>query len=322
MIKRIVYAAVASLAMTSFAHAEYPTRPIRLVIASAPGSGGDALGRLLAQHMASFLKGSIVVENKPGAGGAVAMEALASSTPDGYTIGLGSNSSHILIPIINKSISYDPIKDFTPIGALGTAQTLLIAAPDFPANSLQELLDLANASKNPIQYASWGNGSSGHFCGALLSHGAKVTLEHIPYKSVAQIQTDLLGGHVQLGFVDMGSGITMVKDGRTKPIASCTERTGNLPEVSGYNDAEINISGKAIPSPRWALYVPVGTPGEAAGRLSQALETTLKNIELRSWMESQGISPVFIEGEKLVGMNQKDIEFWTEIAKAADITVQ
>lgn len=322
MHKKMVMALAALVGVAAQAQSEFPVKPVRLLVTSAPGSGGDTLGRLLAERMGPLLKGTVIVDNKPGAGGAVAMDMVARAPADGYTIGLGSNSSHILIPAVNAKLSYDPIKDFAPIGRVGGASTLLIAHPDFPANRLEDLLALAKQSKESVQYASWGIGSSGHFCGALLNYKMNAGLTHVPYKSVAQIQTDLVGGHVKLAFVDMGSGTSMVKSGRAKAIASCTERTPSLPDVPSYAEAHITFPGQDVPKSRWTLYAPAATPAPALEALSRALKTTLEMPDVKTWMAGQGIDAGFVDGAKIRELNREDLAFWKNIAKVSNITAE
>lgn len=319
MFGKIACAMLAMFGLITQAQAAYPEKPIRMIVVSAPGSGGDALGRILAEYMAQELKGNIVVENKPGAGGAVGMDYLAHAEPDGYTFGIGSNSTHILIPIINKRINYNPLKDFTPVASVGSAQTLLIAGADFPADNVQDLIKLAKSSKEAVQYASWGNGSSGHFCGALLAYSAKIDLMHIPYKSVSQIQSDMLGGHINLAFVDMGSGLTMLKGGKVKALASCTERTAQLPNVPGYADSKLDVADVKYPVPRWAMYLPKGAPQSVVNRLAAALKAALDQPKVKEFMDTQGVTPVLIKGDVLGKMNAEDIAFWEQIAKVANI---
>ncbi|KWT97676.1 MULTISPECIES: tripartite tricarboxylate transporter substrate binding protein [unclassified Variovorax] len=303
------------------AHAQpvYPAKPIRLLVNAAPGSGGDSLARLLAEKLARELNGTVVVENKPGAGGTIAMDMLTRAAPDGYTLGLGSHSTHILGPASSRHVPYDPVKDFTPIGKVGSAATLLIAVKDYPADNLDEVVALSKRSKEPLQYASWGNGSSGHFCGELLNYRFKLGMAHIPYKSVAQIQTDLIGGHVKLAFVDMGTGTAMVKGGKAKAVASCGDRSPSLPEVASYSDLDVDVAGKRPTPPRWTLYAPARTPAAVSAPLAKALRATVESPEVKAWMLNQGIVPGFIEGEKVREMNREDLIFWTGVAKAANI---
>ena len=322
MMRRLLTTALAALAFAAQAQApaDYPTRPIRFVLISAAGSGGDTLGRLLADKMAPLVKGSFVMDNKPGAGGAIATDAVAKAAPDGYTIGLGGATTHVLLPASNPKLSYNSVRDFAPIGQVGTASILLIATNDFPANNVKELVALAKKSPGSVQYASWGNGSTGHFCGELLNLRTQAQMSHIPYKSVAQIQTDMLGGHIKLAYVDMASGSPMVKAGRVKAITACTSRSPSLPQVASYDDDGIDFEGKRMGALRWALYAPAGTPRPIVDRLSAALRQVLDMPDVKSRLLELGITAAFVGGDELRDMTVADIESWKQIAKAASIS--
>ena len=323
--RRLLIAALAGAALTaSQAQAQgtgdYPTRPIRFVLISAAGSGGDTLGRLLADKMAPLIKGNFVVDNKPGASGAIATADVARAAPDGYTIGIGGATTHVLLPASNPKLSYDSVKDFAPIGQVGTASILLIATNDFPANNVKELVALSKKSPGTVQYASWGIASTGHFCGELLNLRTQAQMSHIPYKSVVQIQTDMLGGHIKLAYVDMASGSPMVKAGRVKAITACTSRSPSLPNVGSYDDEGIDFAGKRMGALRWALYAPAATPKPIADKLSAALKQVVEMPDVKARLLELGITADFVAGAELSDMTAADIEAWKNIARAANIS--
>ena len=299
---------------------DWPTRPIRFILISAAGSGGDTLGRLLADKMAPLIKGNFVVDNKPGASGAIATSDLARAAPDGYTIGIGGATTHVLLPASNPKLSYDSVKDFAPIGQVGTASILLIATNDFPANNVKELVALSKKSPGTVQYASWGVASTGHFCGELLNLRTQAQMSHIPYKSVVQIQTDMLGGHIKLAYVDMASGSPMVKSGKVKAITACTSRSPSLPNVASYDDEGIDFAGKRMGALRWALYAPAATPKPIVDKLSAALKQVVEMPDVKARLLELGITSAFVGGDELRTMTAADIESWKQIAKAANIT--
>jgi tripartite-type tricarboxylate transporter receptor subunit TctC len=320
--RKLLIAALALIACTSAlaqATSGYPSRPIRFVLISAPGSGGDTLGRLLADRMAPIIGGTFVMDNRPGAGGAIATDLVAKAAPDGYTIGIGGATTHVLLPASNPRLPYDSVKDFEPIGQVGTAAILLIATHDFPANNVKELVALARKQPGSVQYASWGQGSTGHFCGELFNLRTQAGMSHVPYKSVAQIQTDMLGGHIQLAYVDMASGSPMVKAGRVKAITACTSRSPSLPEVSSYDDEGIDFEGKRMGALRWALYAPAGTPRPIVDKLADALRQVVEMPDVRQRLLELGITPAFVDGEALKAMTAADIEAWKKIAQVAGI---
>lgn len=323
MIRQLLAAtAFACLALSAQAqsHADYPSHPIRFVLISAPGSGGDVLGRMLADKMGPILKASFIPDNRPGASGAIATEIVAKAPPDGYTIGIGGATTHVLLPASNPRLPYDAVKDFSPIGQVGTASILMVATNDFPANNLKELVALAKKSPEGLQYASWGAASTGNFCGELLNLRAQTRMEHVPYKSVTQIQTDMLGGHIKLAFVDMASGTPMVKSGRLKAIAACTSRSPSLPDVSSYEDEGIDFAGKRMGALRWALYAPAGTPKPIMDKLSAALKQVIEMPDVKTRLLDLGISAAFVGGNELREMTAADIAAWKQVAKAANIT--
>ena len=313
--------AFASLVAQAQSAADYPNRPIKFLLISAPGSGGDTLARLLADKMGPLLKGTFVVENRPGAGGAIAVDATAKSAPDGYTITLGGATTHVLLPASNPKLPYNAVKDFAPIGQVGTAAIVLLAANDMPINNLKELVAVAKTTPEGLQYASWGNGSTGHFCGELLNLKNQLKMAHIPYKSVAQIQTDLLGGHVKLGWVDMASGTPMIKAGKVKAVITCTSRSPSLPNVSSYEDEGIDFNGKRMGALRWALYAPAGTPKPIVDKLASALKTTVEMPDVKARLLELGILASFIPGDELSELTLKDIEAWKEVARQANISM-
>lgn len=323
MRKILLACALAATALMAHADeaADYPNRPIRFILISAPGSGGDTLGRLLADKMAPLLKATMVIDNRPGAGGSIAINAAAKSAPDGYTITMGGATTHVLLPAANPKLPYDAIKDFAPIGQVGTAAILLVANKDFPADNLKELVALSKRKPGSVQYASWGIGSTGNFCGELLNLKTGAGMSHIPYKSVAQIQTDLMGGHIKLGFVDMASGTPMVKDGRVKALITCTSPSPSLPSVPSYESEGIDFNNMRMGALRWAMYAPAGTPAPIVAKLAAALRTTLDMPEVKSRLLDLGIHADFVGGDELTRMATQDIEAWREVAKRAGITM-
>lgn len=299
---------------------DYPSKPIRFILISAPGSGGDTLGRLLADKMAPLLKATFVVDNRPGAGGAIATDMAAKAPPDGYTIAIGGATTHVLLPASNPKLPYNSVKDFEPIGQVGTAAILMVATKDFPASTVQEVVALSKKTPGGVQYASWGNGSTGHFCGELFNLKTDAKMSHIPYKSVSQIQTDLLGGHVKLAFIDMASGTPMVRSGQLKAITACTSRSPSLPNVSSYDGEGIDFIGKRMGALRWALYAPAGTPKPVMDKLSHALKTTVEMPDVKDRLLELGITAAFVGGDELRTMTAADIESWRQIAKRAGIS--
>lgn len=320
--KKLFVLACALLGFSVQAQDTFPSRPIRFVTVASPGGGGDAIARMLADKMGPLIGGTFYVDNKPGAGGAIAADAVAKAPADGYTILLGSFTSHVLLPSVRAKMPYDSVKDFAPIGRIGTAPILLMAANDFPANNVKELVDLAKRSSNPLMYASWGVGSTGHFCGALLAQRTQIKWTHIPYKGIGPIQTDLLGGQLKLAYVDMATGSPMVKSGRVKAIASCIARSPSLPDVRGYEDDGIDFSGKSAVAPMWGVYAPAATPKPVLDKLVGALKQVIDMPDVRERLLGFGVSANFLTGDAYRQSLAEGITQWREIARLSEIVIE
>ena len=317
----IVAAGIGLAAFAANAQSDYPNHPIRFVLVSSAGGGGDAIARMISDKMAPMIKGSFFIDNKPGAGGAIATEIVAKAPADGYTILLGGYTTHVLLPTVNPKLPYNPVKDFMPVGQIGTASILFVATNDFPANNLKEFIALAK-SKPGLQYASWGNGSTGHFCGELLRQKMGLDISHVAYKSVGQIQNDMLGGHIKLGFVDMATGSPMVKAGRVKALGACTSRSPSLPELGSYEDEGIDSAGKRISPPMWAIYAPTGTPKPILDKLSAALKATVEMPDVKARLLDLGITPGYLPGTELRENLAASIDAWKPVAQTGNITME
>lgn len=310
----LTLAAWALHAQTS-APTDYPSRPIKMLLPFSAGGGGDALGRLLAEHMGKRLKQTIVVENKPGAAGTMGTHSVAMSPADGYTFTIGGMTTHLLAPVTYTKLPYDPIKDFSVIGRIGNSSIVLVAANDFPANNLKEYIALAKSKPGMVQYGTWGLGSTGHFCAEVLSQKAGLQMQHVPFKSTTQLMTDMLGGHIKTGFVDMATGTPFVKDGKVKALAVCTQRSPSLPQVASYKEQGVDFDQTLS----WIMYAPAKVPQNALDKLMAVLEASLKESEVTQKMLSLGISPDFVPGPEQAAANVRDLAVWRKIAQDANI---
>lgn len=297
---------------------DYPDRPIRMLLPFSAGGGGDTLGRILAERFSETLKQPVIVENRPGAGGTIGTRAVAQSAADGYTITIGGMSTHVLSPAVYKTLPYDPIKDFTSLGAIGTSSILVIAANDFPANDIASLKALSASRNAPIQYASWGIGSTGHFCGEVLVQKGGLQLQHVPYKGTTQVITDVIGGHIEVGVIDMATATPMVRQGKVKGLAVCTRRSPSVPDIASYKEQGVDFDREL----NWAMYVPAGTPAPVVTRLSSALEEMLKDPVIVDKLLGLGITAHYIPGPEHEKANAADIAAWKAVAQDAGIQPQ
>ena len=318
--KKLPFAATLLAALVSApAHADdYPSRPIRMLLPFSAGGGGDTLGRILAERFSAELKQPVIVENKPGAGGTIGIASVARSAPDGYTITIGGMTTHILSPSVYKDLPYDPVKSFTSLGAIGNSAIMVIANNDFPANDIAGVKQLEASRAEPVQYGSWGIGSTGHFCGEVLVQKGEVKLQHVPYKGTTQIITDVIGGHVDLGFVDMATATPMIAQRKVKALAACTKRSPSVPDIRSYKEQGIDFDRDL----NWAMYVPVGTPGPVVDRLSSTLEKVLKEPDVVDKLLGLGITARYVSGPAHQKASIADIEAWKAVAREAGIKPQ
>ena len=308
---------IAAVAVSGAARAEsdYPNRPIKMILPSAPGGGGDLFGRVLAENMRKILGQPIVVENNAGASGTIAINQISKSKPDGYTFGLGTMTTTTLAPAVFEKLPYDPIKDLTTIARVGTSPIILVATSDFPANTLKEFVAAAKASKEPLMYGTWGIGSTGNFCAEILAQKAGVKLTHVPYKGTAPVVAALLGGEIKVAWLDMATGTTAVGTGKIKPIGMCTRRTSNFPDVATYKEQGIDFDQWT----GWAVFGPPGMPKEIVEKLGAALRQTVEDPAVSAKMIGWGITPDYVSGPQQAEINAREIEVWKKIAKDASI---
>jgi tripartite-type tricarboxylate transporter receptor subunit TctC len=281
------------------------------------GGGGDVLGRLLADRMGKRLGQTIYVENRTGAAGTIGTQQAATSPADGYTIMIGGMTTHVLAPAVYPNLPYDPIKDFTTIGRIGTSAILLVATPDFAANDLHALAEMSKKGE-PVQYGSWGVGSTGHFCGEILSQKGGVRLQHVPFSGAAKLANDMIGGHISVGLVDMATGTPLVKDGKLKGLAVCGGRSPSLPQVASYKEQGVDFER----SLSWVMYAPAGVPAPIVQKLSSSLKESLAEPDIVERLLALGITAEFIAGDQQRDINARDIEAWKQVANDAKIEVK
>jgi tripartite-type tricarboxylate transporter receptor subunit TctC len=297
---------------------DYPSRPITLVLPFAAGGGGDALGRLLAESFSKRMGQPVIVENRPGAGGVIGTQYVARTKPDGYTITIGGMTTHLLAPIVNPSVQYDPLKDFVPIGGIGNSPIVMLAGNDFPANDIAGLKALDAKREQPLQYGSWGPGSTGNFCGEILKLKANLRIEHVPYRGTTEVVTGLIGGQIPVGFVDMATAVPQIRGGKLKALALCTKPSPSLPKVRGYVDQGIDFDR----SLSWVMYAPAGIPAPVLKKLSDALSSALQEKTVQERLLSLGIEPDFVPSAQEHDILKRDYASWKQVADEAHIRIQ
>ncbi|WP_158215198.1 tripartite tricarboxylate transporter substrate binding protein [Candidimonas nitroreducens] len=300
----------------SVAHAAYPERPIRLVVPYAPGGGSDVLARLVANAMSRRLSKSIVVENKGGAGGALGLEYVVRAPADGYTLILLSTSHASNAAVM--SLTYDVIKDVTPIGLIASGPWILVVNSNLHVSDVTELLALAKAKPDSLNYASSGTGSSTHLATALFAQKAGIKVTHVPYRSSGQALTDLIAGRVQFMLASAPSVTGYVRDGKLKALCvSTAKRSPLFPDLPTAEQAGIHGFAEAL----WhGLAAPAKIPEKIVTALNQSLVSSLAEPSLRKQFETQGLEPQASTPQEFSTMLANDVALWRAIAKSIDIS--
>lgn len=298
----------------------WPNRPITLVVASGPGSGVDIAAREMAQKLAVVLKQPVVVDNKPGASGMLAGTAVARAKADGYTL-LYSNASFVAVaPAVIKNMSYDPVKELTPIAQTAAGGIVLMVNKDVPANNLKELVALIKANPDKYSYGTWGNGSSGQLTMEWLKKQAGLNITHIPYKTSPQIINDLVSGVLQVGWSDPGTPVPMLEARQLKGIAMSgtvrVPRTANIPTMGeqGYPFEAVGWFG---------MFGPANLPKQIIDRLNTEINKVQKSSEMAKRMEGWNLEPPPAKTpEEFKAIIAQDVKIWTSIARDANISEQ
>ena len=283
----------------------WPSKAIRYIVPFAPGGTTDILGRMVAAGLSSSLGQPVVVENKPGQAGSIGATELARATPDGYTIGGGTISSHAINATLYPKLPYDPVKDFAPITMLATLPNMLIVHPSLNVASVRELVDLLKANPNKYSFGSAGNGTSQHISGELFKIMTGTQMQHIPYKGSGPMIPDLLAGTIQLSFENITTAYPQVKGGKLKALAvTSSKRSFVAPEVPTM--VEAGLAGYDISS--WqAMYAPAGTPRDIVARLHAETVKALRSPENQKKLSDLGLDAGGMAPEELAALMRADI---------------
>ncbi|MFC5521975.1 Bug family tripartite tricarboxylate transporter substrate binding protein [Polaromonas jejuensis] len=305
------------------AQTAYPSRPIVMVVPQAAGGTNDIVGRLVSQKLGEVLGGSVVVENRPGAGGNIGTQAVARGPKDGYTLLMTISSSQAINPALYKTPGFDPVKDFRPVSLIGAVPNVLLVHPSFPAKNVAELLALAKARPGQYQYASAGNGTLNHLLGEMLNNMGGVSLQHVPYKGVAPALNDVLGGQLPLLFASLPSSLSHIKAGKLRALAvSGAARSPVLPDVPTLAETVPGYNGTL-----WiGLFAPAGVPQEVLARLQDGMAKTLASKSLRATLEQQGVELAGtperpVSPEQFAALLAEDIAKWARIVKSSGAAV-
>ena len=297
-----------------FAQDKYPSRAINLVVPLSPGITLDAIGRLYAEKLTKILGQPVVVVNRPGAGGIIGAQSVASAVPDGYTL-LMTNTGHVILPVLNKNLPFDPIKDFKGITLIADTPSVVIINPALGVQNLKEFVALAKAKPGSINYASAGIGTPTHVAGAYFAQQAGINLVHVPYKLSADIVSDLLASRVQSVFAPPAYLPSMIKDGRLKALAISS--TADLQDPFYAPNAK-SQGVDYINSTWYGILAPSKTPVDVLEMLRKAVNTVTEDPEVKAKLLLQGLNP---NGLSLAGFDvflAKEADRITPLLKSAD----
>jgi len=311
---------VAIVGATGIASAQpYPARPVTLVVPYPAGGGNDVLGRLVAERMGKALNGTIVVENRGGAGGTIGTRQVAKAAPDGYTM-LIATSSLAINPSLYPNVGYDPRKDFAPIGLLAAGANVVLVHPSVPAKTIAELIALAKKSPGKLNFASTGSGSSVHLAAELFAAMAGVKINHVPYRGSGPALNDLLGGHVTMMFATLPSAIGIVRGGKVRALAVTGAKRSNVfPDLPTI--AEAGLAGYAAEL-HYGLVAPAGTPRPIIERLNAALRTALNDATLRERLAREGAVPLPSTPEEYAADIDAEEKKWSRIVREAGVKAE
>jgi len=273
---------------------EWPQRPVRMLVGFGAGGGTDILARIVAPQMGVALGQPVVVENRPGAGGSIAANAVAKAEPDGYTAFL-LNNGHAVSAVMLPSLPYDPVADFQPVSMVATMPLVILSGPRAGFGSLQGLIEVARHNPGKLNLASVGIGSTQHFAAELLFHTAGVKLVHVPYKGLGGMLNDLVAGHVQVGVVALQSVQPHLQSGRLRML-------GELEVQTWYG-----------------VFAPAGTPPAVVAKLNADFDALLQDAQMREFLAKQGMTAGGGSPERLGGLVQRELARWTRVVKLAGI---
>jgi tripartite-type tricarboxylate transporter receptor subunit TctC len=314
------FALIALLAAGTAQAAEYPTKPIRLIVPFPAGGTTDIVARGAADQMTKIMGKTVVVENRGGAGGAIGAGEVAKAAPDGYTIGIATVSTHAVNSACNPRLSYDPLKDFRPITNLAHVPNVIVVNPTIPANDYKEFLAMLKAQPDKLSYASTGTCSITHMIGEQFKMLTKTSMIHVPYKGAGPALTDVLGGQVPVMVDNLPSSMPHIKGGKLRPIVvAWNKRLEALPNVPTF--AEVGL--KEANDPAWyGLVAPARTPDDIIKKLHEAAVKALQDKGLQERLRGAGAEPIGNSPQEFAAEIKKEYDKMAAIAKAQNIKLQ
>lgn len=315
-------AALAMAACTAVAFAQapaYPTKPVRIIVPYPAGGTTDIIARLAAAQLSERLRQPFVVENRAGASGAIGSVAVAQAAADGYTLVMGTASSHGINSALQKNLPYDAVKDFAPVTVVASTPNIIVVHPSVPARTLGELLALAKARPGQINFGSTSPGGSPHMSAELLKMMAGVDMTHVPYKGASPMLTDLMGGQIQAGFDNLPSSIAFVRSGKLRALAVTTAQ--RWPGAADIPTVAESVPGYEV-SGWFGLLAPAGTPRAVLDTLQTAVAQAVRDPEVTRQLRSLGAEPVASRPEAFAQQIRADVDKWRGVVKATGVTLE
>lgn len=314
---RLLALALSGIAATGYA--QYPSKPIKMIVTYPPGGGADTMARIIAPRLTESLGQPIVIENRAGASGQIGADLVAKSAPDGYTIMLDA-TAYSVNPSLYPKMPYDPLKDLTPITILVRVPNVLVVSPGFAPKSVQELIALAKSKPGELSYASSGNGSAQHLAAELFKEGTGTDIVHIPYKGGAPAIADVMGGQVPIFFGNMSSALPHVKAGKVRALAvTGNRRSANVPELPTI--AESGVPGYEVYE--WnGLFAPAGTPVAIINRLQAEIARIVQLPDVKEKLAGLGAEAVANTPQEAAAFIKAEIAKWAAVVKRANIKVE
>ncbi|MBU3622952.1 tripartite tricarboxylate transporter substrate binding protein [Polynucleobacter sp. AP-Latsch-80-C2] len=312
------YALVAVLGLLALPLAaqsqSYPNKPISLVVPQTAGGTNDIVARLVAPAFGEAIGASVVVENKPGAGGNIGTQGVARSAKDGYTLLLTINSAQAINPALYKNPGFDPINDFVPLYYIGATPYVLVSPPGSPYKTLADVVAAAKKRPGELAYASAGNGTISHLLGAMLNTSAGIEMQHIPYKGVAPAINDVLGGQVPLAFASLPSALNYIKAGKLQAIAiSSAKRSSAAPDIPTIAETYPDCVGEV-----WvAIFAPVGVSADVIKKTQAAMDKVMARPDVRDKLAAQGLDLNPVPPSKLPALLKDELAKWVRIVKVS-----
>ena len=304
--------------LPALAQSKYPGgKPVTVVVPFAAGGTTDILGRLMARHLGNRLGGTVIVDNKAGAGGGIGAAVVAKAPADGYTLLMGTIGTHSINQFLYKKLAYDPARDFAPLGLVAKVPNVLVVHPSQPYKTVKELIAYAKANPGKVTYASAGNGTSIHLAGALFEQMAQVDMVHVPYKGSAPAIADLLAGQTSCSFDNLPSALPHIKSGALRAIAvTGSARFPSLPQLPTI--AESGLPGYDATS--WfGLWAPAATPSELVARLNAEINQILNQAEVRQQMLEQGAEAAPGTPQQFSSFIQAEAAKWSKVVQTANV---